>query len=388
MTDRTEQTIAARRRAPAWLERWSRFEFWPGWVVYPLLLPTWVRGWLRTGHTMAFTACNPGIEAGGGVVGESKHAIMAALARDAQAAGLARGLRETVCRTELIGEGDAAERAKRVEALGWGWPLILKPDAGYRGFSVRLVRSGQEAARYFAMMPRAAVAQPFHPGPGEVGVVWVRDRRPGGGAAARAGRIGRIFSVTLKEFPAVVGDGVRTVEELVRSHGRYRLQAGVFLERLGAGAGRTPRAGERVALGVAGNHCQGALFRDGAHLVTPELEGAVDALCGAFRGRSAEPSLDMCRMDIRYADEAALRRGELEPGSIVELNGTLGESTNIYDPNKPVSWSLGVLREQWRLMYELGGERVRSGVRPLTMAEFAGLIVDNYRRRRGSALSD
>lgn len=394
------------RRIGARMERWTRFEFWPGWIVYPLLIPTWVRGALRTGRPMAFTACNPGIEAGGGVVGESKYAIMAALRRDAERAGLPRALAEAVCETHLIEPGEPAERARRVEELGasdddpagaagrpldrrgMSFPLILKPDAGYRGFSVRRISSRTQAEDYFRMMPRPALAQALHAGPGEVGVVWVREIGQSGKAVNQQMQSGRIFSITLKEFPVLVGDGEHSIEELIWRHPRWRLQASVFFERWRGRLSEVLPAGERLPLAMAGNHCQGALFRDGAHLITPELEAAVDAIASCFRGRATEPSLDMCRLDIRYGDEAALARGELEPNSIVELNGTLGESTNIYDPDKPVSWSLGVLREQWRLMYDLGGARARAGVEPMSMLGFAWVIVKNYWWRRGSGLAD
>lgn len=388
-------TIPGRRLLRASISRALRFEFWPSWMVYAGLIPVWIKWALRTGHPFAFTACNPGIENGGGAVGESKYAIMHALRRDAQAAGLAPDLVRAVCETHFIDEGDPAARADQVQALvdtpglSVNYPAILKPDSGYRGFSVRIVASRRQAESYFRMMPRPALLQPLHEGPCEVGVLWIRslpaDPLPLGVASPLKGRI---FSITTKHFPFVEGDGRRTLEELIYRHPRYRLQARIFLARFRGRRLEVPCQGERIRLAASGNHCQGALFRDGAHLITPALEATIDAIALSFRGRADQPCLDLARLDIRYHSEADLVAGRLEPDSIVELNGTFGESTNIYDPDKPVRWAYGYLARQWAALYQLGAARIRQGHRPMTVRAFLRELFRHYRRREGSALAD
>ena len=68
-----------RARLGARVARWRRWEFWPSWVVNaPVAL--WI-AMLAVRHRglLVFTAANPAIE-DGGVVGESKSAILAGLA--------------------------------------------------------------------------------------------------------------------------------------------------------------------------------------------------------------------------------------------------------------------------------------------------------------------
>lgn len=378
-------TIPGRRALRAMWVRAPRFEFWPTWIVYMLLAPMFVRCAIRTRQPLAFTACNPGIENGGGFLGESKHAIMRGLARSGDPA---------VCATHLVeAEGAAEERAGRVAAAvedaanGLRWPVILKPDSGYRGRSVRRIHTRQDAAEYFEMMPQNALLQPLHHGPGEIGAVWVRTamiERAGQGE-----RRGRLFSITLKEFSYIEGDGCRTLEELIWRHPRYRLQARVFLERLAGRRLDVPGAGERMLLAGAGNHCQGTLFRDGREFMTPELERAVDAIAAAFVGRTGEcGSLDMVRFDIRFRDAGDLRAGRLDTNAIIEMNGTLGESTNIYDPEKSAAWALGVLRRQWELLYDRGAERFGEGVRPMGFGRFFAMLGRHFWTRQGSGLAD
>ena len=85
---------------------------------------------------------------------------------------------------------------------------------------------------------------------------------------------------------------------------------------------RCSRPGEDLKLVETGNHAQGCIFRDGAHLWTLELEEAIDR-------HLAIPGFYIGRYDIRYANEEELRRGE--NFQIVELNGAASEATNIYD---------------------------------------------------------
>ena len=360
-------------RGRGWLlgriERVLRYEYWPASVFYLPLVP--YIAWLILKHRSitVLTCCNPGIENGGGLIGESKHDIMRRL-------GDAPGVLPTL----LIAPGTPRERAdqlaRAMRRAEIGFPVILKPDAGQRGFGVALVESEAQARRYFQTMTTPAVVQPYAPGPSECGVLWAR--HAGG---PRDGLEGFIFSITRKEFAVLTGDGTRTIEELILAHPRYRRQAATFLERLKDRASEVLGAGEKLRLVMAGNHCQGTLFTDGADLITPELTRAVDALAAGFEG-----GLDFGRFDLRYESDEALRRGE--GFDVVELNGTTSESTNLYDPNKSLWWAYGVLFAQWRLLFELGAARRRAGARPMGIGLLVGTVWEHYRTRAGSAVSD
>jgi len=311
----------------------KRWEFWPAWAIYLPLAP--YIGWLamRHGGLSVCTHANPGIPRGG-IVGESKWDILRMLPP------------ESIVPTALIAPGPIGRRAAAVELAvgegGWSWPIVLKPDVGERGTGVRLVATPTEARAYLLSMPRAVLAQRFHPGPFEAGVFYVR--LPG---EAR----GRIFSITDKRFASVEGDGRSTVRALIWGHERYRMQAGAYLAHLAERADEVPASGEVVRIGFAGNHCRGAMFLDGAGLVTPALTVAFDAI--AVR----TPGFYFGRFDVRYGNEAEFRAGR--GFEIVELNGLLSESTNIYDPRTGYWEAQRVLRAQWRLAFEIGARNAR-----------------------------
>ena len=137
-----------------------------------------------------------------------------------------------------------------------------------------------------------------------------------------------------------------TLEELILAHPRYRLQPATLFERWQASLDRVPADGETLVLAVAGNHAQGCIFRDGAHLITPELEERVDQIAKAFDG------FYFGRFDVRYSDPEAFRRGE--DFGIVELNGATSESTNIYEPDASGWFGYRTRYRQWSLMFQIG----------------------------------
>jgi membrane protein DedA with SNARE-associated domain len=342
--------------------RLGHHEFWPAWLFYLPLVP-WL-GWLSVRYRglTVWTAANPGIPAGG-VVGESKAAILEQLGS------------ESVIPFFVVAPGAPGDRlgwfCGELACRGWTYPLVLKPDAGQRGAGVRKVADASAAERYLRTHPGAVLVQPYHPGPYEAGIFYVRF--PGEPA-------GRVFSITDKVFPIVEGDGSSTLAELIRSDPRYRLQAGTFLARHAARAAEVLPAGKRFPLAVAGNHCQGTLFRDGAHLWSPELEAAIDRVALPFTG------FFIGRFDVRYTDPEAFRAGR--DLAVVELNGVTAESTNIYDPEWSAWRAWRVLFRQWSLLYALGAANRRRGFAAAPAGALLRQLRDYYRNRVIAPLAD
>lgn len=353
-------TGAGRARLWAAVSRVWRWEFWPMWLFYAPLVP-WI-GWLALRHRGITTpaSANPGITPHGGLVGESKFEILSRLPA------------EWVAPFELIAPGSIDERSdhlcKIMAARDWQFPLILKPDAGQRGAGVRLIRDAASAVRYLEEHPQALLAQVYHPGPFEAGIFYCRmpdDPR------------GRIFSITDKHFPVLIGDGASTVQALIWRHPRLRMQAGTFLARMNGQATAILGAGQRLPLVIAGNHCQGTMFRDGAHLLTPALENAIDAIAQRFAG------FYFGRFDVRYRDPEEFKAGR--GFAIIELNGVTSESTNIYDPSWRLTQAYAVLFRQWSLLFQIGARNRRLG-RPVSRIGAVIRDVRAHYRDRGAVL--
>ena len=340
-------TAAGRATLLASIQRLSRHEFWPAWLLYLCAMPALARHAVRRGPLTA-GCCNPGISElpggiGGGIVGESKAAIQNALPDH-----------PSVLRTERVQPGDTERLLRAVRA----YPVILKPDAGQRGFGVRFVRDERQAIEYAERQTVPFVVQDFHPGPHECGVFWCRD--------ADNPDTGFIYGITGKVFPELTGDGTRSLEQLVWRHPRFRMQAPTLLEKLGDDRRRVLDAGESFLLSHTGNHSQGTMFTDRADLITRELSAVINRLALGFTGPDGG-GFDIGRFDIRHTSDDALKRGE--GFGIVELNGLTAEASHLYDPGHSLIASCRILSGQWDHAYRLGAWRRDSGVPAPRLAE-------------------
>ncbi len=347
-------TWRGRRMVVSRWRRMTRWEFWPPWLFYPpvILYVLWLA--LKHRSLSLLTAVNPGLNAGG-FVGESKSEILEKLGADGN----------HIAATERIPsalEPDA--RLERVHAFqaryGLGYPVVLKPDAGQRGSGVAVVRSEAEARTYLQRIGVDCIVQEFVDGE-EYGVFYVR--RP---QDAR----GRIFSVTAKVFPKVVGDGSSTLEELILQDARAVSLAHLYLDRNAGRLESVPAAGEGVQLVEIGNHCRGAIFLDGRHLATRELEDAVEEISRRFEG------FYFGRYDLRVPSADDLRQGRAF--KVIELNGATSEATHIYDPRYGVVKAWRTLFEQWSLLFEIAAENRALGAATVRWTELLRLLT-HYR---------
>jgi hypothetical protein len=331
------------------VSRLARWELWPAWFFYAPVA-AWVAILaVRHRSLTVLTACNPGIP-DGGFVGESKFEILTLLPEDATLPAVRLSQQHS---SRDLSSALAAMRRQR-----WSFPVVVKPDVGQRGAGVRLIGDRIQLGDYLARSSGDLLLQRHHPGPYEAGVFYYRF--PGE-------RHGRIFSITDKHFPIVVGDGRSTLAQLVAAHPRYRLQAALFLRRHHGQRDRILPEGERFQLAFAGNHAQGTTFRDGRHLLTPALERRVDDISRSI------PGFFIGRFDVRYSSVEGFMAGD--DLAIVELNGATAESTNIYDPETPVIDAYRTLFRQWSLVFAIGAANRRRGVTPTRIGRLLQLTL-------------
>jgi len=114
--------------------------------------------------------------------------------------------------------------------------------------------------------------------------------------------------------------------------------------------------GQIVKLVEAGNHEQGCIFRDGAHLWSEELERSIDAISQRLDG------FFVGRYDIRYSSEDDLRAGR--NFQIIELNGASSEATSIYDARNSLMAAYRTLFRQWKLVFVIAAANRRRGAAP------------------------
>jgi hypothetical protein len=360
VADHVTPRLEKRRLLVSTWRRCTRWEFWPPWAFYPPVVAYVACLMARHGSVTVFTAANPAIPSGG-FIGESKYDILRGLA----------GAGDHVARSCLLegrlsadGKRSAVERFMSQEGLSL--PLVLKPNVGQRGSGVVVVRSARVLERCLAESHGDTIVQEYVAGP-EFGVFYYR--RP---SEPR----GHVFSMTEKVFPAVVGDGRRTLEELILLDERAVCSARLYRERHRERLEYVPAAGERFPLVELGTHCRGAMFLDGGSLLTPELEARFDTIAREFEG------FYFGRFDVRVHGGLDAFRAGLG-FKIIELNGVTSEATHIYHPGTPLRHAYRVLMAQWRLAFEIGAQNRRVGVPPTRLRTLVRLTREYARIARG-----
>lgn len=316
--------------------RWLHFEFWPSLVFYtPVFLYYFYLG-LRYRSFFLPVFSNPGIKHGG-FIGESKWEFYQHLNEKdvAQALRVDRLPDDLESREQLI--------LQLIERGEQRWPLILKPDVGQRGFAVRLVANIEEARDYFRVAPFPILAQEYCEWTNEVGVFYVRDPEKTEGS---------LFSVTQKILPNVEGDGTTPLGDLILRDKRARIIAATYFKRHEKDLGRILKLGESKILVKCGNHCQGAIFLDGAHLISPRLTNHIDQIAKRI------PEFYFGRFDLKYENVDELSRGNFK---VIEVNGAGSEATHIWDSKMSLREAYATLFNQWRILFEISAKNYKRG---------------------------
>lgn len=333
-------TWRGRRLLVSSWRRMTNWEFWPTYVFYPpvVIYVAWLM--LKHRSLTLFTISNPAIP-GGGFIGESKAEIYRGLATAKDFLPSWKLLEVSVSAEDRI-----TQAKNFITQNGLSYPLVLKPDAGQRGSGVGILRSETELETYLHQTNVDTLIQEFLPGE-EFGVFYYRyPNQP----------TGKIFAITEKRFPVVIGDGHSTLEHLILNDSRAVCMARFLLDKHADRLWERPAAGEIVRLVDLGTHCRGAVFLDGGYLKTAELEAAIDRICQPFDG------FYFGRFDIRTPDVADFRQGR--NFKVIELNGVTSEATSIYDPKNSVFAAYRVLFEQWRIAFEIGAQNRARGFKP------------------------
>lgn len=318
----------------------------------------WLALSVRYGNFTLPTVANPLIETGG-FWGEPKNATLGDVGAS-QKKWMASYF--AFKRTNRQAETDLQEILFKMSETGLDFPLVAKPDIGWQGFGVRRIEDGKALLNYLSAFPpnENLLIQELIPYDGEAGIFYAR--MPGEPQ-------GKVFSVTLRYFPYVIGDGVSTLQELIRNNPRTGFKANYFLgkntEHLGLGTEKLasiPPEGEMVRLAFIGSIRIGGIYRDARHLITPELSDRFDEIARSI------PEFYFGRFDVRFKSTELLRMAE--DFSIIEINGAGSEPIHAWDPEVSVINLYRELFKTQNLLFRIAAENRKRGFKPDGLIKF------------------
>lgn len=271
-----------------------------------------------------YTAVNPGI-LNSGIGSESKFDTLNLLPS------------KYLPKTVFHKKGDTIEETlKSIQEENINYPLIAKPDVGFRGLLVKKIKSEAELTRYLRKYPIDIIIQEFLTHENECGIFYYRYPNQTNG---------HVTSITLKQFLQIKGDGFSNLNELILKDDRAKLYIELLKENKDLDLQSIPKANEIVKLSAIGNHSKGTQFINGNHLINEKITNALNELSlqveGWYYGR----------LDVKYNTLKDLENGNFK---VLELNGILAEPTHIYDASNSTYFkALKTIRTHWKELYRI-----------------------------------
>lgn len=320
----------------------SYFEFWPTWLMYLPVAVLWMLLALRYRSLTLPLIANPGVPLSG-MVGVPKSRIFSLAG--AQARPWILPWTVYTVTDAGVDQQQAAVQELLADA-GLALPLVAKPDIGCRGAGVKLLETGDQLRDCLHAYPSGArlLLQQLSDFAPEAGVFYVRDPDSGRGV---------VTSLTLKYTPYVVGDGQRTLAELVADDPRAGKLQHLYRQRHARRWQDVIARGQPYRLVFSASHCRGAVFRDGAQYIDPRLNATLDRIFADL------PGFYYGRLDVKFRDLDSLMAGR--DFDIIEINGASSESINIWDRRTSLGTAVRTLLQQYRTLFTLGDANRRRG---------------------------
>ena len=300
------------------------WEHWPLLMFYIPNIPYAFAHGIVARNLVFYTAVNPGIK-NSGIGSESKFKTLQILPK------------EYIPKSILHLENDnIADVLKKLQKEKIGYPLIVKPDVGFRGLLVKKIENEQDLVYYLNKYPIPIIIQEFLTHQNECGIFYYRHPNE---------KNGKVTSITLKEFLTIEGNGKNSIKDLVLTNKRTSLYYDLIKDDPLIEWNVIPKEGVIIKLSSIGNHSKGTRFINGNHLINSDLEDYINTINhkvnGWFYGR----------LDVKYNTLEDLYNGNFK---ILELNGILAEPTHIYDSSKISYWkALKAIRTHWKQLYKI-----------------------------------
>lgn len=309
---------------------------WEYWPMYFLYVPVVIQHlWLsvKAQNPFFFLSANPAIDEGF-ILSDSKYRTLKLVPENHRPLSIYVAENEKI---EVILE--------KVQENKLSYPLILKPDIGYRGLLVKKLNNKKELITYAQNLRVPHIIQEYINTSFEIGIFYYR--LPGS-------QKGKIPSITIKEFLSVSGNGKNTLAELVFQNPRAILQKEKLKAKFSASWNRIIEKDKKIVLEHIGNHNRGTMFVNGAGLNDENLLNVFEKLNREMKG------FYFGRFDIRANSLEDIKKGG--DFKILEVNGVGAEPTHIYDPSYKILKAWKELLFLWRIVFKIASLHKKSGI--------------------------
>jgi hypothetical protein len=308
-------------------------------MLYLPIFPYWLWLCAKARSCFFFFAANPHIEHGGWDM-ESKYKIY-------------ESMKGYACpRTVLLDTKNFFAVQTELRHTAWQFPFYAKPDIGSKGAGVVLVTAWPHLQKALHEAKCKYMIQEPCKHQCELGIFYVRHPHTNKYS---------ITGIVKKEPLLAVGDGKRTLLQIVLSDTRARMQIEQLEQKFGEALQQIPAGGEQVMLSSIGNHALGSKFVNITQACTLALQDSIHNIAMQI------PEFYFGRLDVMCKSiDDAMQGGELE---VVEVNGAGSEPTHLYDPTHSLWQVWRIIIKHWQLLYEVSAANKKRGHKYGTFAQ-------------------
>lgn len=246
------------------------------------------------------------------------------------------------------------------------YPFIVKPEVSTEGILVRKIENEDQLRKYHQKVPVAYMIQDYVNYPLEVCIFY--NRRP-------FKKNGEISGFISKQLPALKGDGVSTIKELLKESGEANTKE--ELNKLHENAlDKILKKEELFYLSVIGNRYHGSKFYDLSRFIDDELLALFDKI-------SLANNFYYGRYDIKCLSVEDLKKGK--NFSILEFNGAGSIPNHVFAGKFTLMQAYKEITRHWRILYEISNFNHRSGLpywRFLKGCRFLNKTMKHYKTLR------
>lgn len=301
-----------------------KWEYWSFHILYAPIYPYWIWLAIKSRSFFFFNAANPQITNGGFLM-DSKKEIYKLIPN--------KYYPETV----FFNEGASfKEVLAELGNSNLRFPLVAKPDLGANGRMVTTINNEQQLQKYVASVREPFLVQEWVQWEKEVGLFYVRFPDTTNG----------FISGIVEKIPlTVTGDGVSTLEELIKAKPRAALQWKFLRTEYKNELMNVLPTAQRKTLVSVGNHIRGSKFIDVSHFADEKLNDLFNEVCLQI------PEFFFGRLDVRFSSWEELRKGK--NFSVIEVNGSGSEPTHIYDSRHSIFFAWKEIIRHWNLLQKI-----------------------------------
>ncbi len=250
----------------------------------------------------------------------------------------------------------ASEVNDIIENENLSFPLILKPDAGMRGLGIVKLNKFEDLKSLSLNPSLNYVLQEYIDTAIEIGLF----------AMCRKGKW-EISSLMQRGFLEISGNGVDSLEELIRANDRAFLQLERLRQENTLDLTEVLNKGATKRLESLGNHRLGTMFINVEERINPVLSESISKLCESLSG------FQYGRLDIKIQSWEDFEK--LQNFWIIEVNGANSEPAHIYDPSYSIFKAWSSLLYHFNILAHLASERSSESFSSVSLREFRNLYI-------------